>query len=152
MQINELPTSTIFNSTDVIALEINGVTYKIAGASLAAALTKLGMAADPALVTFTAGSGVTVTRNNSVVVGKYIFVSVLIQTTAAITGAATTILTLPSGNTVVRMADLTALTLNGTAQYSLVAVGGSNIIRGNMGGSVSMPAGYYHIVGTIGLT
>lgn len=151
MQISGLNPSAQFSATDVLAIEINGVTYKLTGATLAAALANLGIAVNPALVNFTAASNVTITRNNSVIVGKYIFVSMLVQTTAVITGAATTLLTLPTENTVVRMADLSALTLNSTAQYSLVAVGGSNIIRGNMGSSVTMPAGYYHIVGVIGL-
>lgn len=152
MQISGLNESLQFGTDDVLAIEINGVTYKLTGAVLATALTNLGVAANPALYNFTAASGVTITRNNSVVVGKYIFVSVLIQTTATITGAATTILTLPTGNTVVRMADLMAVTLNGSTQYSLVAVGGTGIIRSNMTGSVSMPAGYYHITGIVGLT
>lgn len=263
MQISQLPTSTIFNGSDVIAIEINGVTYKITGANLATALKALGsyvkttgdtmtgtlvsetseaireksttmdltvnpsasiyspgiyakdknnvtlgqidsaqytngqtdlrlliynydtsgnrtvldglhiyatrdgtityrvpnpaafrnaIEADQALVTFNAGSNVAITRNNSFSVGKYIFVSVLIQTTAAISGASTTLLSLPTGNTIVRMADLTALVLNSTNQYSLVAVGGGGIIRSNLSGSVSMPAGYYHIVGNIELT
>lgn len=263
MQISQLPASTIFSSSDVIAIEINGATYKLSGASLATALKTLGnfakttgdtmtgtlvfetseaireksttmdltvnpssaiyspgiyakdknnvtlgqidsaqytngqtdlrfliynydtagnrtvldglhiyatrdgtityrvpnaeafrnaIGTDQALFDFTAASNVTVTRNNSFLVGKYIFVSVLIQTTAAISGASTTLLSLPSGNTVIRMADLSALALNGTNQYSLVAVGGGSIIRSNMTGSVSMPAGYYHIVGNIGLT
>ena len=262
MQISQLPTSTIFNGSDVIAIEINGVTYKITGANLATALKALGsyvkttgdtmtgtfivetpaviseksttmdltvnpssdtytpaiysrdknnvnlsiidsvqysngqtgmrflicnydggtrtvidgpriyatrdgtityavpnaeafrnaIGSNQANVTFNAGSNVAITRNNSFSVGKYIFVSVLIQTTAAIAGASTTLLSLPSGNTVIRMADLSALALNSTSQYSLVAVGGGGIIRSNLSGSLSMPAGYYHIVGNIELT
>lgn len=263
MQISQLPTSTIFNSNDVIAIEINGATYKLSGASLATALKTLGnfakttgdtmtgtltivddawlnkknasmdvqvnpsankytngvvfrdkndritgqidntqytngqiatriltfdydtsgnqtafggiyiygnrdgqttytvtnpaafrsaIGANQALVTFTAGSNVAITRNNSFAVGKYIFVSAVIQTTAAISGASTTILSLPSGSTAIRMADLSALALNSTNQYSLVAAGGGSTIRSNLSGSLSMPAGYYHIVGNIELT
>lgn len=38
MQISQLPASNSFSSSDVIAIEIDGVTYKITGATLAAAL------------------------------------------------------------------------------------------------------------------
>ena len=42
MQISELPASNSFSGSDVIALEINGVTYKLTGATLATALQTLG--------------------------------------------------------------------------------------------------------------
>ena len=42
MQINNLPASNSFSSTDVLPIEINGVTYKVTGATLAAALQTLG--------------------------------------------------------------------------------------------------------------
>ena len=42
MQINELPAGASFSNDDVIAIEINGVTYKLTGATLAAALKTLG--------------------------------------------------------------------------------------------------------------
>ena len=42
MQISQLPASNSFSSSDVIAIEINGVTYKLTGATLAAALKTLG--------------------------------------------------------------------------------------------------------------
>ena len=42
MQISNLPASNSFSSTDVLPIEINGVTYKVTGATLAAALQTLG--------------------------------------------------------------------------------------------------------------
>ena len=42
MQISQLPGSASFSNNDVIAIEINGVTYKITGANLAAALKTIG--------------------------------------------------------------------------------------------------------------
>jgi len=42
MQISGLPVSTAFGASDVLAIEINGVTYKITGATLAAALQSMG--------------------------------------------------------------------------------------------------------------
>lgn len=42
MQITGLPASSAFGSSDVLAIEINGVTYKITGATLAAALGSMG--------------------------------------------------------------------------------------------------------------
>ena len=42
MQISNLPASNSFSSTDVLPIEINGVTYKVTGAILAAALQALG--------------------------------------------------------------------------------------------------------------
>ena len=42
MQISQLPASNSFSSSDVIAIEIDGVTYKITGANLAAALKTIG--------------------------------------------------------------------------------------------------------------
>ena len=42
MQINELPAGASVSNDDVIAIEINGVTYKLTGATLAAALKTLG--------------------------------------------------------------------------------------------------------------
>lgn len=42
MQINDLPTSYTFASDDVIAIEINDVTYKLTGATLASALKAIG--------------------------------------------------------------------------------------------------------------
>lgn len=42
MQISNLPASNSFSSTDVLPIEINGVTYKVTGATLAAALQALG--------------------------------------------------------------------------------------------------------------
>lgn len=42
MQISQLPASNSFSSSDVIAIEINGVTYKLTGATLAAALKTIG--------------------------------------------------------------------------------------------------------------
>ena len=42
MQISGLPVSTAFGAADVLAIEINGVTYKITGATLAAALQSMG--------------------------------------------------------------------------------------------------------------
>lgn len=42
MQIGQLPASSSFSSTDVLPIEINGVTYKVTGATLAAALQTLG--------------------------------------------------------------------------------------------------------------
>lgn len=42
MQITGLPASSAFGSSDVLAIEINGVTYKITGATLAAALQSMG--------------------------------------------------------------------------------------------------------------
>jgi hypothetical protein len=42
MQISNLPASNSFSSTDVLPIEINGVTYKVTGATLAAALHTLG--------------------------------------------------------------------------------------------------------------
>lgn len=137
--------------TDEIPIGRGGAQAKVTAASLASGLTSLGVAANPALYDFTAASGVTIARNNSVIMGKYIFVSVLIQTSAAITGATTTLFTLPTGATAVRMADLSAQALNGTSQFSLVAVGGDSIIRSNFVGSVSMPADYYHVTGIVGL-
>ena len=42
MQISQLPASNSFSSSDVIAVEINDVTYKLTGATLATALKTLG--------------------------------------------------------------------------------------------------------------
>ena len=42
MQISQLPASSSFSSSDVLAIEINGVTYKLTGATLAAALQSIG--------------------------------------------------------------------------------------------------------------
>lgn len=42
MQISQLPASSSFSGSDVLAIEINGVTYKLTGATLAAALKTLG--------------------------------------------------------------------------------------------------------------
>jgi hypothetical protein len=42
MQITGLPASSAFGASDVLAIEINGVTYKITGATLAAALQSMG--------------------------------------------------------------------------------------------------------------
>lgn len=42
MQISNLPASNSFSSTDVLPIEINGVTYKVTGATLAAALQTFG--------------------------------------------------------------------------------------------------------------
>lgn len=42
MQINELPTSYTFASDDIIVIEINNVTYKLTGATLASALKAVG--------------------------------------------------------------------------------------------------------------
>lgn len=42
MQISGLPVSTAFGAADVLAIEINGITYKITGATLAAALQSMG--------------------------------------------------------------------------------------------------------------
>ena len=42
MQISGLPVSTAFGAADVLAIEINGVTYKITGATIAAALQIMG--------------------------------------------------------------------------------------------------------------
>ena len=42
MQISELLVSNSFGASDVLAIEINGVTYKLTGATLAAALDSIG--------------------------------------------------------------------------------------------------------------
>lgn len=42
MQISQLPGSASISNNDVIAIEINGVTYKITGANLAASLKTIG--------------------------------------------------------------------------------------------------------------
>lgn len=42
MQITGLPQSGAFTGTDVLAIEINGVTYKLDGATLATAITSIG--------------------------------------------------------------------------------------------------------------
>lgn len=42
MQISQLPASSSFSGSDVIAIEINGVTYKLTGETLATALKTLG--------------------------------------------------------------------------------------------------------------
>ena len=42
MQISGLPASNSFQSSDVIAIEISGVTYKLTGATLATALKTIG--------------------------------------------------------------------------------------------------------------
>ena len=42
MQISQLPASNSFSSSDVIAVEINDVTYKLTGATLVTALKTLG--------------------------------------------------------------------------------------------------------------
>ena len=42
MKISELPASNSFSSSDVIAIEISGVTYKLTGSTLATALATLG--------------------------------------------------------------------------------------------------------------
>ena len=42
MQIKDLPVSNSFSSSDVLAIEISGVTYKLTGATLAAALAGIG--------------------------------------------------------------------------------------------------------------
>lgn len=42
MQISQLPASNSFSSSDVIAIEINGVTYKLTGSTLATALRTIG--------------------------------------------------------------------------------------------------------------
>ena len=42
MQISELLVSNSFGASDVLAIEINGVTYKLTGATLAAALKAIG--------------------------------------------------------------------------------------------------------------
>lgn len=42
MKISQLPASNSFSNDDVVAIEINGVTYKLTGATLEAALRALG--------------------------------------------------------------------------------------------------------------
>lgn len=42
MQISQLPASSSFSGSDVIAIEINGVTYKLTGSTLATALRTIG--------------------------------------------------------------------------------------------------------------
>lgn len=42
MQISQLPASSSFSGSDVLAIEIDGVTYKLTGATLATALKTLG--------------------------------------------------------------------------------------------------------------
>ena len=42
MRITNLPTSSSFASNDVLAIEVNGVTYKLTGATLAAAVKSIG--------------------------------------------------------------------------------------------------------------
>ena len=42
MKITNLPASDSFTSGDVLAIEINGKTYKLTGATLAAALEQVG--------------------------------------------------------------------------------------------------------------
>ena len=42
MQIHNLPASGQFSSDDVLAIEINGVTYKLTGQTLAAAVKSIG--------------------------------------------------------------------------------------------------------------
>lgn len=42
MQISNLPASGSFSGTDVLAIEVNGITYRLTGATLAAALKTIG--------------------------------------------------------------------------------------------------------------
>ena len=42
MKITDLPQSSSFSNTDVIPIEINGITYKVTGATLATALESIG--------------------------------------------------------------------------------------------------------------
>lgn len=41
MQISQLPASSSFSGSDVLAIEINGVTYKLTGATLATAIRSI---------------------------------------------------------------------------------------------------------------
>jgi hypothetical protein len=62
IQISGLPTSNTFADTDVIAIEVDGVTYKVTGAVLAAALRTIGSfvsSADLPLAAEHGGTGVT---------------------------------------------------------------------------------------------
>lgn len=110
----------------------------------------IGATGIPASVSLTAGSNVTLTRNNSAKIDKYIIASFLITTSAAISGGSTVVLTLPSGSTISQSADLTAIHMNSGDSYSLLAVGGTDEIRSNTG-TASMPAGNYHVYGGIWL-
>lgn len=57
MRITNLPTSSSFASNDVLAIEVNGVTYKLTGATLAAAVKSIGdyVSSDDVVTTTTDG-------------------------------------------------------------------------------------------------
>lgn len=57
MRITNLPTSSSFASNDVLAIEVNGVTYKLTGATLAAAVKSIGdyVTSDDVVTTTTDG-------------------------------------------------------------------------------------------------
>lgn len=57
MQISGLPSSSSFSASDVLAIEINGVTYKLTGSTLASALASLGAYATKTNGVLPAGQG-----------------------------------------------------------------------------------------------
>lgn len=65
MQITGLPQSGAFGGNDVLAIEINGITYKLTGSTLAAAITSIG-----SLVTGVKGSSEQAYRNGNVSISK----------------------------------------------------------------------------------
>ena len=70
IQISGLNSKSTFDSTDVIAIESNGVTYKVSGAVLSASLKRLGEYLDTSslvanLTTTTAGSPLDATQGKA---------------------------------------------------------------------------------------